>query len=80
MAQGVELSFETIRGPKSAERRIVFLHGIMGSGANLRTIARRFVSARPEFEAWLVDLRGHGSSPKGTRDSSLQAAAGGRTT
>ncbi len=43
-------------------RAIVFLHGILGSGANLRSHARRFVQARPEFLAALIDLRGHGSS------------------
>lgn len=75
MAQTVELSFEPIRGTREAERRIVFLHGILGSGSNLRTLARRFVAARPGWDAWLVDLRGHGSSPKGAAEPSLAAAA-----
>jgi len=39
-----------------------FLHGILGSGANWRTIAKRFIAARPRFGAVLVDLRMHGSS------------------
>ena len=43
-------------------RAVVFLHGILGSGANLRSHARRFVQARPEFLAVLIDLRGHGNS------------------
>jgi pimeloyl-ACP methyl ester carboxylesterase len=57
------------------ERTILFLHGILGRGNNLRTIARRFVEARPGWSAWLVDLRGHGRSPKGTPGASLEAAA-----
>ena len=73
MAQ-VELAFERIEGAR-AERAIAFLHGILGRGNNLRTIARRFVEARPEWEAWLVDLRGHGRSPKGTPNPSIEAAA-----
>lgn len=75
MTTPVELSHEHVSGTGTAERRAVFLHGILGSGANLRTIARRFLAARPGWDAWLVDLRGHGSSPKGTSDPSLSAAA-----
>ena len=70
----VELAFERIAGPRPG-KTIAFLHGILGSGGNLRTIARRFVDARPTWTAWLVDLRGHGRSPKGTPDPSLEAAA-----
>ncbi|TMA56549.1 MAG: alpha/beta fold hydrolase [Deltaproteobacteria bacterium] len=70
----VELAFERIEGPRPL-KTIAFLHGILGSGGNLRTIARRFVAARPRWTAWLVDLRGHGRSPKGTPDPSLEAAA-----
>src|SRR6266404_465674 len=70
----VELAFDRIDGARP-ERTIAFLHGILGRGNNLRTIARRFVEARPDWTAWLVDLRGHGRSPKGTPGPSLQAAA-----
>ncbi|MGZ3416973.1 MAG: alpha/beta fold hydrolase [Polyangiales bacterium] len=44
------------------QRWMLFLHGILGSGANWRTIAKRIVAARPEWGAVLVDLRLHGSS------------------
>jgi len=71
----VELAFERIGGLR-AQQTIAFLHGILGSGGNLRTVARRFVDARPSWTAWLVDLRGHGRSPKGAPDPSLEAAAG----
>jgi pimeloyl-ACP methyl ester carboxylesterase len=70
----VELSTDRLPGARP-ERAILFLHGILGSGANLRTIARRFVEARPRWEAWLVDLRGHGRSPKGLPDPRVAAAA-----
>lgn len=41
---------------------MLFLHGILGTRANWRSIARRFVDARPEWGAILVDLREHGDS------------------
>jgi esterase len=41
---------------------LLFLHGILGSGANWRTLARRLVAARPDWGAVLVDLRMHGRS------------------
>ena len=44
------------------DRFIVFLHGILGSGANWRGFARRLVAARPRWGAVLVDLRLHGDS------------------
>ena len=70
----VDLAFQRVDGARP-ERAIAFLHGILGRGINLRTIAKRFVEARPNWTAWLVDLRGHGRSPKGTPAPSLQAAA-----
>jgi esterase len=70
----MELAFERIAGLRP-ERTILFLHGILGRGQNLRTVAKRFVEAQPGWTAWLVDLRGHGQSPKGTAAPSLQAAA-----
>jgi pimeloyl-ACP methyl ester carboxylesterase len=41
---------------------MLFLHGILGSGANWRMIAKRFIAARPRWGAVLVDLRMHGAS------------------
>jgi esterase len=70
----VDLAFDRVDGARP-EEAIAFLHGILGRGLNLRTIARRFVEARPDFSAWLVDLRGHGRSPKGTPAPSIEAAA-----
>lgn len=43
-------------------RWMLFLHGILGTGNNLRTIAKAFVARRPRWGAALVDLRLHGQS------------------
>lgn len=70
----IALAADEVAGA-SAERTILFLHGILGRGNNLRTLARRFVEARPQWTARLLDLRGHGKSPKSTPGASLEAAA-----
>lgn len=44
---------------------MLFLHGILGSGANWRSFARAFVGSRPDWGAVLVDLRLHGDSADG---------------
>ncbi len=54
---------------------LVFLHGILGSGANWRTFARQIVAARPEWGALLVDLRLHGDSQGFAPPHTLEAAA-----
>ena len=54
---------------------MLFLHGILGTRANWRGIARRFVEARPEWGAVLVDLREHGDSLGLPAPHSLHAAA-----
>jgi pimeloyl-ACP methyl ester carboxylesterase len=41
---------------------MLVLHGIYGAGRNWASVARRFVRARPEWGAVLVDLRLHGDS------------------
>ncbi len=43
-------------------RYMIFLHGILGTRANWRGIARKFVKACPDWGAILVDLREHGDS------------------
>jgi pimeloyl-ACP methyl ester carboxylesterase len=70
----VEVAIDRVAGLR-AERAIAFLHGILGRGRNLRALATRFVEARPRWEAWLVDLRGHGQSPKATPGPSVEAVA-----
>lgn len=57
------------------ERYMLFLHGILGTRANWRGIARRFVEVRPEWGAVLVDVREHGDSLGFSAPHTLQAAA-----
>ena len=49
-------------GAPTASTDVLVLHGILGSGRNLRTFAQRLAQARPELRLWLVDLRNHGDS------------------
>ena len=57
------------------DRYMLFLHGILGTRANWRAIARRFVDARPEWGAVLVDLREHGESLGLSGPHSVRTAA-----
>lgn len=57
----MQLSLERVDGA-SPRAEILFLHGILGRGANLRTLAKRFVADCPGWSAVLLDLRGHGGS------------------
>lgn len=69
-------SYAVVTAEGSApERYMLFLHGILGRGANWRTIARRFVQARPAWGALLVDLRMHGGSLGFPAPHTLEAAA-----
>lgn len=45
-----------------ATRHAWLLHGILGSGQNLRTVARRLSAALPDWGFLLPDLRHHGES------------------
>ena len=54
---------------------MLFLHGILGTRANWRRIARRFVEARPDWGAILIDLREHGDSLGFPPPHTLQTAA-----
>ncbi|MGL6072757.1 MAG: alpha/beta fold hydrolase [Fimbriiglobus sp.] len=70
---GLPLVSDLIPGTESTRHRVLFLHGILGRGSNLRSLATRFVQARPNWQAMTVDLRGHGHSPKGQPDASLDS-------
>lgn len=63
--------------PKTSDPQqyMLFLHGILGTRANWRAIARRFVEGRPKWGAILVDLREHGDSLGLAGPHSLSAAA-----
>ena len=54
---------------------MVFLHGILGTGANWRTFAKQIISAEPTWGAVLVDLRLHGESQQGFPPPHTIAAA-----
>lgn len=67
----------TIVRPKSGEpeRYMLFLHGILGTRANWRGIARRVIDVRAGWGAILVDLREHGDSVGASAPHTLRAAA-----
>ena len=50
---------QVVGGEASAERRVVFLHGLFGRGKNLLRIA---TGLQPEAASLLVDLPNHGGS------------------
>lgn len=54
---------ETTSSPSYEGSTIVLLHGILGSGQNLRSFARRVANEHPGSKCVLVDLRAHGESP-----------------
>jgi pimeloyl-ACP methyl ester carboxylesterase len=64
--------------PEAGQPRgwLLFLHGILGSGPNWRTIARKLVADRPDWGAVLVDLRMHGRSQGAPPPHDLDAVAG----
>ncbi|MEN9797397.1 MAG: hypothetical protein RL653_1093 [Pseudomonadota bacterium] len=56
-------------------RATVLLHGFLGSGRNLRSLAARLVEADPSRTVLCVDLPGHGESMPLSRDESLRTMA-----
>jgi esterase len=70
-SQGAVLAHTVVgEGP----REVVLLHGFLGSGQNLRGLAKRWGERAPA--RFLVpDLRGHGTSPRLTPDSDLDQLA-----
>jgi esterase len=71
-----ELHHQIVAADGAAARgRAVFLHGILGQGANWRTTAQRLVRRDPSWSAVLVDLRLHGQSQGAPPPHSLGAAA-----
>lgn len=56
-------------------RWVVFLHGVFGMGLNFRTFAKALVAERPAWGAVLVDLRGHGATPRLDPPHTLATAA-----
>jgi pimeloyl-ACP methyl ester carboxylesterase len=72
----MQLHVETVKAAGATPgQQLVLLHGILGQGTNLRSLARRFVEARPDWAALLVDLRAHGQSQAVEGDDTVVAAA-----
>lgn len=53
----------------------VLLHGFLGSGRNLSTLARRWSAADPSLTLLVPDLTGHGTSPALPPDATLADVA-----
>ena len=60
LALASEHEVVAVEGPHTGTA--VFLHGILGSGQNLRTFARKVARGAPGARCVLVDLRCHGNS------------------
>ncbi len=54
----------------------LLIHGILGSGRNLRTLATLLCKALPWLRVHLIDLRNHGQSHGAAPPHTLQACAG----
>lgn len=51
--------FQAGEGP----RALLLLHGFLGSGRNLGSLARRLAARDPSLSVFALDLTGHGTSP-----------------
>jgi pimeloyl-ACP methyl ester carboxylesterase len=56
-------------------RPVTLLHGFLGAGRNLTTLARRWSEADPTRRFLLPDLAGHGASPPLSAGADLRAMA-----
>jgi pimeloyl-ACP methyl ester carboxylesterase len=68
-----DLHHELLGDPKA--HCLLLTHGIYGSGANWRGIARKVIERRPDWSIVLVDLRNHGRSGSGDAPHTLAACA-----
>jgi pimeloyl-ACP methyl ester carboxylesterase len=71
----MDLHVSLVAPPTPPTRWMLCLHGILGSGANWRTMARRLVAAQPSWGIALVDLRQHGASQGMPPPHTVRAAA-----
>lgn len=65
----------TFVGEPSAGKFGIFLHGALGSGSNLRSLAGKLAKLRPDYRFCLVDLRHHGESQGAPAPNTLVACA-----
>jgi esterase len=59
----------------SPDRVVLVLHGILGTGTNLRPVAQAFAESDPRYLPVLVDLRQHGRSQGFVAPYTLEACA-----
>lgn len=65
-----------VSAPRATPSRwMLVLHGILGSGGNFRSFARRLAAAHPDWGMVLVDLRAHGQSLDAPPPHTIDAAA-----
>lgn len=65
----------TLIGEPSATKLALLLHGALGSGSNLRSLALKLTKLRPEYRICLVDLRHHGESQGAPPPNTLESCA-----
>lgn len=65
----------TLVGDAQAPKLALFLHGALGSGNNLRSLASKLGKQRSEYCFCLVDLRHHGESQGAPPPNTLEACA-----
>jgi esterase len=58
------------------ERPTVLLHGFLGMGKNLRSLAQGLLAAEPDRRILVPDLTGHGASPPLPPEATLGTLAG----
>jgi esterase len=62
-------------GEPNAPKLALLLHGALGSGNNLRSLASKLAKLRPEYRFCLVDLRHHGESQGAPPPNTLASCA-----
>lgn len=72
--EGGVFHLDVTLGP-APTRWVYLLHGILGQGGNLRTVAKRWIGHRQDTGAVLVDLRNHGRSLQLAPPDDLDACA-----
>jgi len=65
----------TFVGDPAAPQLALLLHGALGSGSNLRSLASKLAKLRPKYRFCLVDLRHHGESQGAPPPNTLESCA-----
>jgi esterase len=62
-SNAISLHYDWVRksDATSVDHLVLFLHGLLGNGRNLRTLAKKYCDASQE-PGVLIDIRGHGNS------------------